>query len=142
MKTFKMKLMLFGMLFLAPAILQAQTEDKGKSSSKYEDDEVFIVAEQLPTYPGGEEARVKFLIDNIIYPKTLQEKGIKGKVVARFIVEKDGSISNAEIIRSLDPILDKEVLRVVKLMPKWKPGMQKGEPIRCYFSMPVTFELD
>lgn len=142
MKTYKMKFMLFGMLLLAPAILSAQTEDKGKRSSINSEDEVFVVAEQYPEFAGGEKARMKFLVSNIVYPKQARDSKIEGKVIVSFIVEKDGSITNVEVLRSAHPLLDAEAIRVTKLMPKWKPGKQKGKPVRCKFSMPIAFKLE
>ena len=134
--------MLFGMLFLAPTILSAQTEDNGKRSSINRGDEVFVVVEQNPEFPGGEEARLKFLRKHINYPRIAKEKGIQGIVVVGFIIEKDGSITNVIIVRGKDPSLDEEALRIVKLMPKWKPAMQKGKPVRCTLTMPITFKLE
>jgi protein TonB len=134
--------MLFGMLFLAPAILSAQTEDNGKRSSINKDEEVFVEVEQYPEFSGGEEARMKFLVSNIVYPKQARDSKIEGKVIVSFIVEKDGSITNVEVLRSAHPLLDAEAIRVTKLMPKWKPGKQKGKPVRCKFSMPIAFKLE
>lgn len=143
MKTYKMKFLLFGMLFLAPTILSAQTENTDKKNSiDTANEEVFVVVEQNPEFPGGEEARMKFVRENIKYPKIAAEKGIQGNVFVGFIVEKDGSITNIKIVRGKDPSLDEEALRVTKLMPKWKPAMQRGKPVRCILTMPITFKLD
>ena len=100
MKTYKMKFLLFGMLLLAPAILSAQTENTDKKNSiDTANEEVFVVVEQNPEFPGGEEARMKFVRENIKYPKIAAEKGIQGNVFVGFIVEKDGSITNIKIVR-------------------------------------------
>ena len=98
----------------------------------------FIVVEEMPEYVGGEEERLKFLVNNIVYPKTVRNLP-EGKVVVSFIVEPDGSLTNFEITRSLYPMLDEEVLRVAKLMPKFKAGKQKGKAVRVKYQMPITF---
>ncbi len=85
---------------------------------------------------------MKFVRENIKYPKIAAEKGIQGNVFVGFIVEKDGSITNIKIVRGKDPSLDEEALRVTKLMPKWKPAMQRGKPVRCILTMPIIFKLD
>jgi TonB family protein len=105
------------------------------------DEEVFVFVEELPEFPGGSEARLKFLQENLNYPQQAKEKGIQGTVYVKFVVEKDGSISDAKIIRGIGAGCDEEVLRVVKLMPKWKPGKQRGKAVRVYFNMPVKFTL-
>jgi len=95
-----------------------------------------------PEFPGGEQARVKFLIDNIVYPKHARDANIQGKVVVRFIVEPDGSITNIEVDKSVHELLDDEVVRLMKLMPNWKPGLVNGQPVRTRFRMPVRFKLE
>ena len=102
---------------------------------------IWTIVETMPEFIGGEEARMIFLRDNLIYPKEEKEKGIYGKVVVGFVVEKDGSLTNLKILRSVSPALDEEVLRVVKLMPKWKPAEQKGKTVRAQYTMPITFSL-
>ena len=104
-------------------------------------DEIFVVVEQQPEFPGGTTALMKFLGDNIKYPVIAQENGIQGRVIANFVVERDGSISDVQIIRGQDPSLDKEAVRVIKTMPKWKPGQQRGKPVRVRFTLPVVFRL-
>ena len=98
--------------------------------------------EELPAFPGGEIALMRFLSDNMKYPKVARESGIQGRVVVQFVVGSDGSICNAKVIRSIDPYLDKEALRVVSVMPRWKPGMQKGKPVRVQYTMPLMFRLE
>mgnify|MGYP001042072677 CR=1 FL=1 len=105
------------------------------------DKRVFTVVEQMPQFPGGNSEMSKFIYSNLKYPKEHQETAIQGRVFLRFIVEKDGSISNIKIERSIDSILDAEAIRVVESMPKWKPGKQNGEPVRVYYLLPIAFRL-
>lgn len=86
-------------------------------------------------------ACLQFLYKNIKYPTIAQENGTQGQVVLQFVVERDGSITDIRVVKSVDPYLDKEALRVVKTMPKWKPGKQRGKPVRCRFTLPVRFRL-
>jgi TonB family protein len=94
-----------------------------------------------PEFPGGEEARQKFLRDSTVYPKEAIDLNIEGTVMVQFVVEKDGSLTNFEIVRGVHPLLDEEVLRVVKMMPKWKPGEKLGKPVRVQYRMPFKFVL-
>ena len=106
-----------------------------------EEEEVFTTIEDDPEFPGGLEAMMKFLADNIVYPQEAKDNKIEGRVFVSFVVEKDGSISNIRILRDIGSGCGAEVVRVVKLMPKWKPGMQKGKPVRVQFNLPVNFSL-
>ena len=105
------------------------------------DDEVFMVVEEQPEYPGGTEALLNFLRENINYPEYCKENKIQGRVIVTFVVEKDGSIVEAEVVKSVSDELDAEALRVVNLMPKWKPGKQRGENVRVKYTVPVNFRL-
>ena len=102
----------------------------------------FVFVENPPEYPGGDKARLSFLSENIHYPKDAIDAGIQGNIYVQFIIEKDGSVSNVKILRGITPSMDKEVIRVIKLMPKWKPGTQKGRAVRAQFNMPVRFILE
>ena len=103
--------------------------------------EAFDVVEQMPQFPGGPEALMQFLSQNVKYPKEAYEKNVQGRVIASFVVEKDGSITEAVIRKSIDPLLDAEALRVIGSMPKWEPGMQNGEAVRVKYTVPITFKL-
>ena len=103
---------------------------------------VFDVVEVMPQYPGGQIAMLKYIMENIKYPEQAMKEGIQGRVTVRFIVEKDGSISNVKPILSVHPLLDKEAVRVVESMPKWSPGKQNGKPVRVRFNVPVMFKLN
>ena len=99
------------------------------------------VVEQQPQFPGGQAALFSWLSQNIHYPPVAEENGIYGRVVVSFVVEPDGSISNVQVVRGVDPSLDKEAVRVTKAMPKWQPGRQNGQAVRVRYNLPVTFKL-
>lgn len=103
---------------------------------------VFQVVEEMPEFPGGMGECLAFLGKNVKYPVEAQLAGVQGKVIVQFVVEKNGSIINPKIVRSIDPTLDGEAIRVISIMPKWKPGMQKGKPVSVQYTVPVTFRLD
>ena len=103
--------------------------------------EVFTAVEQTPEFPGGPDALRQFLAKKIRYPKKAYKKDIEGKVVIRFIVEADGSITAPEVLHSLDPECDAETLRVIRKMPMWNPGRQNGAFVAVYYTLPVTFSL-
>jgi TonB family C-terminal domain len=98
-------------------------------------------AEQMPTFPGGEEELMKFIGNNLRYPTSASEMGIEGRVTIRFVVSKTGEVTNVEVIRGLDPACDKEAIRVVKMMPNWIPGRQNGRNVPVYFTLPVLYRL-
>jgi TonB family protein len=103
--------------------------------------QILTTVEQMPEFRGGKEALNKFLAKNLRYPKNAYNNKVEGRVVARFIVETDGSISNAEIIDSVSPDCDEETLRVINKMPKWNPGRQNSVAAACYYTLPVSFKL-
>lgn len=103
---------------------------------------VYDVVEVMPQYPGGQIAMMKYIMENIKYPKQIMEEGIQGRVTVSFIVEKDGRVSNVRLLRSVQSALDKEAVRVVKSMPKWTPGKHNGKPVRVRFNLPVMFKLN
>ncbi len=107
-----------------------------------EEDVVFQVVETMPEFPGGPQALFKYLADNVKYPVIAQENGIQGRVICQFVVNKDGSIVEVVAVRSSgEPSLDKEAIRVINSMPKWKPGKQRGKPVRVKYTVPVNFRL-
>ena len=103
--------------------------------------EVFGVVEQMPAFRGGDAALMKYLAENTHYPEEAKEKGVQGRVVVNFVVEKDGSITDVKVVRGVDPLLDEEAVRVVKTMPKWIPGKQSLVPVRVGYVLPVSFKL-
>ncbi len=114
---------------------------KEPEPEKPKEEEIFVAVEQQAEFPGGQAALMKWLGNNIRYPETAQANDVQGRVIVKFVVEKDGSIGSATIVKGVDKDLDKEALRVVKKMPKWQPGKNNGAPVRSYFTLPVTFKL-
>lgn len=130
----------------------ASTEDTGERVEvKYvpvvveeeepEEQTIFEVVENMPEFPGGNAALMQFLSKNIKYPTIAQENGTQGRVIVQFVVNRDGSVVDPVVVRSVDPYLDKEALRVIGQMPKWKPGMQRGKAVRVKYTVPVMFRL-
>ena len=114
---------------------------KAKAGEVKNDSTIYNVVENMPNFPGGQSALLAYLGKEIEYPTIAQEKGVQGRVIVEFVVGKDGSISEAKIVRSVDPYLDKEALRVINKMPKWEPGTNKGKPVNVKFTLPVMFRL-
>lgn len=112
-----------------------------KPVEKVDSDGVYLMPDQLPEFPGGIQAMMKFLSTNIKYPVEAQKKGISGRVIVQFVIMEDGTLDQAKVIRGVDPLLDEEALRVVKSMPKWKPGMDRGEAVKVRFTAPIMFNL-
>ena len=106
-----------------------------------EPEEIFMVVEDQPEFPGGTAALLEYLKKNIKYPAICRENNIQGRVLVTFIVNKDGAIVEPEVVKSVNPSLDKEALRVISQMPNWKPGYQRGKPVRVKFTVPVNFQL-
>ena len=113
-----------------------KTTKKADASNK-----VYEVVEQMPTFPGGDAALMKYLAENIKYPVSAQKAKEQGRVVVQFIVEKDGAVTSVKTVRSVAPALDAEAVRVIKAMPKWTPGRQGGQPVRVNYNVPVSFRL-
>ena len=120
---------------------EKQEEISEKQESRAAEGEVFQVVEEMPEFPGGMAECMKWLNQNIKYPADAKEKGVQGRVIVQFVVEKDGTIVNAKVVRGVDPDLDAEALRVVNQSPKWKPGKQKGEAVRVKYTLPIMFRL-
>ncbi|MCL3850707.1 MULTISPECIES: energy transducer TonB [Parabacteroides] len=118
--------------YVAPAVVEEEEESA---------QQIFTVVETMPEFPGGQGELLKYLAKSIKYPVIAQENGIQGRVTCSFVVNRDGSIVDAEVIRGVDPSLDKEALRVINSMPKWSPGKQRGKPVRVKYTVPVTFRL-
>ena len=108
---------------------------------KHKEEEIFVAVEQQAEFPGGQAALMKWLSQNVRYPETAQQNDVQGRVIVKFVVEKDGSIGTATILKGVDKDLDREALRVVKKMPKWQPGKNNGVAVRSYFNLPVVFKL-
>lgn len=119
-----------------PVIQAFDTKEKD-----VEEDKIFVVVSEMPEFPGGNRALAKYLGDNVKYPAVAAETGVKGKVIISFVVNKDGSICDVTILRSVDPALDQEAIRVVSSMPKWKPGKQGDKTVRVSYRVPINFQL-
>ena len=112
--------------------------EKKEEVKQVVENKVFDIAEQMPSFKGNVN---QWLASNLSYPAVAAENGVQGRVIVQFVVEKDGSVSNVQVVRSVDPALDREAVRVVKSMPKWNPGMNNGQPARVKYTLPVTFKL-
>lgn len=107
-----------------------------------EEEVIFVVVESMPEFPGGQQAMMRYIGENIKYPVIAQENGIQGRVICQFVIEKDGKVTDIQVVRSSgEPSLDKEAVRVINSMPKWKPGKQRGKPVRVKYTIPVNFRL-
>lgn len=123
-------------------VLKAKEVIAQPEPPKHEEEaKVFDVVEQMPSFPGGPSALMEYLHDHVKYPVVAQENGVQGRVVVSFIVEKDGSITDVRVVRSVDPSLDREAARVVSSMPRWTPGKQNGSAVRVKYNVPVMFKL-
>lgn len=120
----------------------ATTGPVGPVVEDVDENMVYDVVEQNPKFPGGDEALMKWLYENLKYPTICQEQGIQGRVITQFVVNRDGSIVDITIVRSPDPYMSKEAERVLKKMPKWQPGRQRGKAVRVKFTLPITFRLN
>ena len=133
--------------FTAPEIkkdegtIEQMGSDEVDTNKAKSEGEVLDVVEQMPAFPGESSGLMKWISQNIKYPRNAQENGIQGRVVCTFVVERDGSVSDVQVKRSVDPSLDKEAVRVLSMMPKWTPGMQDGKPVRVKYTIPVIFRL-
>jgi len=105
------------------------------------EEKIFTFVEEYPEFPGGDKALREFILNNLNYPEIARKTGITGTVYVQFVVEKDGSISDVKVVRGIGGGCDEEAVRVVKSMPKWKPGKQRGQPVRVYFTLPIEFKL-
>ena len=107
-----------------------------------EEEVIFVVVESMPEFPGGQQAMMRYIGENIKYPVIAQENSIQGRVICQFVIEKDGKVTDIQVVRSSgEPSLDKEAVRVINSMPKWKPGKQRGKPVRVKYTIPVNFRL-
>ena len=122
-------------------VLKAKEVIAEPEPPKVEETKVFDVVEEMPQFPGGQAALLEYLAKNIKYPVVAEENGVQGRVIVTFVVERDGSITDVRVVKSVDPSLDKEAARVVKSMPKWQPGKQNGSAVRVKYTVPVQFRL-
>lgn len=121
--------------YKAPAVATQAVEEEVAEA------EIFTVVEEAPSYPGGDESRIRFLQENIKYPQMARESGIQGTVYVTFVVEKNGSVTDVKVLRGIGGGCDEEAIRVIQAMPPWNPGKQRGKPVRVQFNMPIKFTL-
>ena len=129
------------MSLMAICCLTTVLAQKTVVSQKDQKEDPFNVVEDMPAFPGGMEAMIQFISSNIKYPADAKKQKVDGRVLVNFVVEKDGSITEVKVIKPAFPSLDAEAIRVVKAMPKWKPGYQRGQAVRVQFTMPINFSL-
>lgn len=114
--------------------------DTTKTNSNNE--AIMVFAEKMPQFPGGEMALRMYIAENIIYPEKAQEGAIEGKVYVRFVIEKSGEVGDVEVVRGVDKLLDNEAVRVIKSLPNFTPGEQRGKPVRVFYTLPIDFKLN
>ena len=136
----------FALLAMNNTTIRANVQKKVVKTTKTTkkagaNDKVYVVVEQMPSFPGGDSALLKYLFENVKYPVSASKAQKQGRVMVCFTVEKDGAISNVKVARSVTPSLDAEAVRAIKSMPKWSPGKQGGEFVRVKYIVPVTFRL-
>ncbi|RUT72947.1 energy transducer TonB [Ancylomarina longa] len=120
----------------------AEVEIQVVEEEEEEDEaQVFVIVEDMPEFPGGQLELQKWIAKSIKYPVIAQENGITGRVFITFVINKVGSVENVRVVRGVDPSLDKEAIRVIKTMPKWKPGKQRGKPVKVSYTVPINFQL-
>ena len=141
---FAVSVLILLVVVFVPARANAQ-DKKEKTTQTHKDtttdDKVYEVCEQMPIFEGGDAALLKYLRENLKYPDKTKDRGVQGRVVIGFIVEKDGSLTDVKVLRPVDIDLDAEALRVVKGMPKWIPGCQDEQLVRVRYNVPVSFRL-
>ena len=121
--------------------MKVSDENLEEVDVKISGDEVFMIVEEMPEFPGGEEALVKFIAESTKYPEEAKNKGIQGKVFVQFVVNKEGNVEDVKLAKSIDPLLDEAAMNIVKSMPQWKPGRQRGKNVNVSFTIPINFQL-
>jgi len=140
-------LLIFALLFVGPQIFAQKStarsdEDTAIVVHTIYNPDAYVWVDQAPEFPGGMVALRKYIADHVKYPEIAKENEIEGTVIIKFIVECDGELSNITVLRGVDPVLDSEAVRVIRSLPKFKPGMQNGCPVRVWFTLPVRFKLN
>lgn len=131
----KTKLIIVLVFLLAGFASQAQEKEQKKG-------DVYMVVEEMPEYPGGLDGLKDFIVENVKYPEQAKKNKVEGKVFVSFVIDEQGNVTNAKVVRTVDPELDKEALRVVNQMQKWTPGKEKGETVKVQFTLPIQFALN
>ena len=118
-----------------------QNESESSPNPTVEHEKIFTTVEQMPQFPGGEAALMKYLAEHLRYPEEAQQNNIQGRVIVQFVIEKTGNIGQVKVLRGKHPSLDKEAVRVIKSLPKFIPGKNNGQPVNCYYTLPINFKL-
>jgi len=113
-----------------------------QEEEEVEEQQVFFIVENMPEFPGGDLELRKYIAANVIYPEIAKENGIQGKVYVQFVVNQRGEVEQVKIARGVDPALDKEAVRIIQSLPKWKPGSQRGKPVKVSYTVPINFQLN
>lgn len=137
----KRQLMLTVAIMLLACGCMAQNTKPANTNGKANSGQVFDVVEEMPQYPGGMEALMSYLGENMKYPADAEKNKIEGRVIISFVIDKEGNVKDAEVVRSVSPSIDAEALRVVNGMPQWIPGKQKGKPVNVKYTLPLSFRL-
>ena len=131
-----------GLVFSGYAFAQDDTPPPPPDTVGVDDTRIeSLLVQVMPEFPGGQEALATFMVDEVKYPKKARRAGTEGRVLVTFIVDKDGAVTDVSIAQGVDPLLDEEAMRAVRLMPKWKPGTQNGKPVKTKFNLPVLSKL-
>lgn len=139
MRRFRLLLLLIGIV--VPSFFYAQDKQKGNAVQGSDAEYAFEQLEVKPEFPNGNEGLGKYLSENIKYPKKALKNGVSGKVFVQFVIDKTGKVTNVVAVRGVEKSLDKEAVRVIKSMPKWKPGMKDGQPVKVKYTIPINFKF-
>ena len=122
-------------------VIVIEEPGKEKIQEKYQGEDIYVIVEKMPEYPGGGLALQKYIAENVKYPAEALKKGISGRVFVTFVVNKEGNVDQARVVRGVDPSMDAEALRVMSLLSKWTPGYEKGEAVNVSYTVPINFDL-
>lgn len=139
MRRFRLLLLLIGIV--VPSLFYAQDKQNGNAVQGSDAEYAFEQLEVKPEFPNGNEGLAKYLSENIKYPKKALKNGVSGKVFVQFVIDKTGKVTNVVAVRGVEKSLDKEAVRVIKSMPKWKPGMKDGQPVKVKYTIPINFKF-
>ena len=139
MRKFRLLLLLIGIAI--PSLFYAQDKQNGNAVQGKDAEYAVSELDSQPEFPNGNDGLVKYLSENIKYPKKALKNGITGKVFVQFVIDKTGKVTNVTAVRGVEKSLDKEAVRVIKSMPKWKPGMKDGQPVKVKYTIPINFKF-
>ena len=137
----KLRFLLLFIGIAIPSIFYAQDKQNGNAVQGTDAEYAFEQVEVKPEFPNGNDGLVKYLSENIKYPKKALKNGVTGKVFVQFVIDKTGKVTNVVAVRGVEKSLDKEAVRVIKSMPKWKPGMKDGNPVKIKYTIPINFKF-